>query len=67
MLAKRGVGHDLDALPPGKRFIANLADAFLSNEVSGQRAQSLFNDAALAGTANVSDIARPAAAPTGAR
>lgn len=65
MLQKRSVGHDLDALPPDKRFRSNLADAFLSNEMTGQRAQTLFNDSQLAGIANVSDIVRYAAAPTG--
>ena len=43
---------------PRKRFRENLADLFLSNDVSGQRAVSLFADAELAGCANVKDLAK---------
>jgi hypothetical protein len=44
-------------LASNKRFKNNLGDLFLSNEVSAARAQSLFSDAQLAGTAHVGNLA----------
>ena len=44
-------------VPKAKRFRANLSDAFLSGDESGQRTHSLFADAMDAGAANVSDLA----------
>jgi len=57
MLSKRAKGYDPSQLPPSKRFRKNLADCFLSNEITGARAQELFNDAQAAGTADVKDLA----------
>ena len=56
MWQKRGVAKDLKELPPSKRFRANLADAFLSNQLSRQRTQSIIDDAALAGVEGVGDL-----------
>lgn len=41
-----------------KRFREDMADLFLSNDVSGQRCVRLFKNAALAGCKNVSDLAK---------
>ena len=57
MLSKRGLGFDPETVPAQKRFRLNLADLCLSNEVSGSRAQTLFQDALEAGAANVTDLA----------
>ena len=40
----------------GKRFRLNIADLFLSNEVSGARAAALFEDAGAAGAAHIQDL-----------
>ena len=42
---------------PSKRLRQNLRDLFVSNDVSGARGQTLFDDAHLAGAAHVRDIA----------
>ena len=49
--------YDPKEVPKEKRFRANLSDAFLSGDVSGQRAHSLFADAEDAGASNVGDLA----------
>ena len=45
MLSKNSMGHDRSLIPREKRLRDNLEDLFLSNEVSAQRAQMLFQDA----------------------
>lgn len=57
MESKKKLPYDPQEVPKAKRFRANLSDAFLSGEVSGQRSHSLFSDAMDAGAANVSDLA----------
>lgn len=57
MLSKRGKGYDASTCPPEKRLRRNLADAFLSNDISGARTQEMFNDAQAAGAAHVADLA----------
>ncbi|CAE7196811.1 unnamed protein product [Symbiodinium natans] len=44
--------------PPERRLRENLADLFLSGEVSGKRARSLFEDAVSANATNVQDLAQ---------
>ncbi len=46
MFNKRGRPHQDEEEPPLRRLRSNIADLFLSNQVSAQRAQTLFNDAA---------------------
>ena len=41
-----------------KRLRSNVADLFLTNQVSAARAQSLAEDAVLAGVSNMHDLAR---------
>ena len=57
MFSKRAKPCD-DATSPSKRFRCNAGDLFLSNDISGERAASLFRDAALAGTQHVGDLAK---------
>ena len=57
MLSKRARGYDPSLVDSAKRLRLNLADAYLSNDITGVRTQELFNDAAAAGAANVADIA----------
>jgi hypothetical protein len=45
MYAKRQLPNDLQKVPESKRFKYNAADLFLSNEISADRAVSLFRDA----------------------
>ena len=47
-----------EGIPPSKRLRSNLGDLFLSNKISGQRAQEIFSDAALAGASHVADLAK---------
>ena len=49
---------DLDGVAPTKRFRHNVADLYLSNDVSGTRAWRLYDDAKTAGCKNVSDLAK---------
>ena len=56
MLSKHQVGYDASTLPASKRLRANLADLTTGNVISGQRAQTLFNDAHAAGAEDVSDM-----------
>ncbi len=53
MFGKRSRGYEDDEVPPPHRLRANINSLFLSNEVSGERTQSLLNDAAAAGVAGV--------------
>ena len=57
MYSKRPL-PDKDQLPPARRLRANLADLFLSNEVSGARAASMFEDASVANPRHVKDLAK---------
>ena len=57
MLSKRPRGDDSASLPPRQRFRHNLADLFLSNQVSAARATALAADAVAAGASGVSDLA----------
>ena len=63
MLSKRAKGYDASTVPPAKRFRHNLADALLSNDITGARAQEMFNDAQAAGTADVADLASHSSCP----
>ena len=54
MLSKRGSSNDTAATSGAKQL--NIADLFLSNEVSGARAAALFEDAGAAGAADVQDL-----------
>ena len=57
MYSKHSVPDDRNDLPPAKRLRSNLADLFLTNQVSGRRAASLFSDAAASGSQHVEDLA----------
>ena len=56
MYSKRPL-PDRAYMPPERRLRANLADLFLSNEVSGSRVASLFEDASVANPRHVKDLA----------
>ena len=58
MFSKRGRPWEAEALPPDRRLRANLADLFVSNDVSAARAQSIFADAEASGARNVADLAK---------
>ena len=66
MLSKRAKGYDARSCPPEKRLRRNLADAFLSNDITGARAQEMFNDAQAAGAADVADLASHSSCPQNA-
>ena len=57
MESKKKLPYDPKEVSKEKRFRANLSDAFLSGDISGQRAHSLFADAEDAGASNVDDLA----------
>ena len=57
MESKKKLPYDPKEVSKEKRFRANLSDAFLSGDISGQRAHSLFADAEDAGASNVGDLA----------
>ena len=59
MFHKRAKDHLQPNAPPAKRLRSNLADLFLSNNVSAQRTEEIFEDANLAGAAFCSDIGHP--------
>ena len=61
MLSKRGSSNDTAATSGAKQL--NIADLFLSNEVSGARAAALFEDAGAAGAAHVQDLRNWGGAP----
>ena len=67
MFSKRGRGYDDDDVPEEKRFRRNMADCFLTGGLSGQRAQSLFNDAKAAGTSDVADLQGSSKTPNASR
>ena len=56
MLSKHALGYDPKQVPAAKRLRANIADLTLSNQISGQRAQSLINDAHSAGVGGFRDL-----------
>ena len=57
MFAKRQRTYQHDEPNPEKRFRHNVAELFLDNQVSADRVQSLINDAKLANTKRVGDLA----------
>lgn len=57
MLSKRGLGYDAENVPKSKRLRANLADLFLSNEVSAARLQNIAQDAVEASAQHLGDLA----------
>ena len=59
MFHERAKDHLQSNVPPAKRLRSNLADLFLSNNVSAQRTEEIFKDATLAGAAFCSDIGHP--------
>ena len=56
MYSKNSLPYDPQDVPPSRRFRLNVADLFLSNLVSAERAQSLVEDAAAAGAQGMSDL-----------
>ena len=56
MFSKRQLPVDLQSCSPSKRLRHNLVDLFLSNDVSGERADSLLRDAVAAKAVNVADL-----------
>ena len=56
MLNNKKRPYDETQVPPGKRLRANLQDLLASNVVSGQRAQSMINDAAASGASGLDDL-----------
>ena len=67
MFSKRQLPVDLPTCSPSKRLRHNLVDLFLSNDVSGARADSLLRDAAAADSKHISDLVskRPSKKHTG--
>ena len=59
MFHKRAKDHLQPNVPPAKRLRHNLADLFLSNNVSAQRTEEIFEDANLAGASFCFDIGHP--------
>ena len=55
MFHKRGL-PDLSALPAEKRLRSNIADLFLTNDISGCRAKSIYDDAKAAGVVNLTGL-----------
>ena len=58
MLHKRQSAYLGEALLPAKRLRGNVADLYLTGQVTGQRACSVFQDAQAAGAAFVHDLNR---------
>ncbi len=56
MLSKNARGYSEKELPEAKRFRANLSDAYLSGQLTGQRAASLFKDAKASGSRGIDDL-----------
>ena len=56
MLSKNARGYSEHDIPEAKKFRRNLADMFLSGQVTGVRAASLFADARRAGAKHVQDL-----------
>jgi hypothetical protein len=53
MFSKRQLPDDLDKVAPAKRLRENIADLYLSNEISAARAKSLYSDGILAEAQNL--------------
>ena len=66
MFSKRGL-PDRSNVPPAKRLRQNVVDLFLGNDISGQRAASIFRDAAAAGASHFQDLARIGSRPGAGR
>ena len=66
MFSKLSKGYGKEDVPPHKRFKANVGYLFLSNDISGVRAQSLCADAVDAG-ATASCLKRMARAGGGGK
>ena len=56
---KKRAASSLDEIPEKRRFRADALDLFLTGDISGQRAQTLFHNAQLAGADMVEDLAKP--------
>ena len=56
MLSKNARGYSEHDIPAAKKFLRNLADMFLSGQVTGVRAASLFADARRAAAKHVQDL-----------
>ena len=56
MFSKRARGYDESHTAASKRFRRNIGDAFLSNQLSAERSQSLINDAHAAGASGINDL-----------
>ena len=56
-LSKREKASE-DGIPLAKRLRSNVGDLFLSNQISAQRAQEIFQDAAYAGASSVKDLTK---------
>jgi hypothetical protein len=56
MISKHAKGYENEDLPASKRLRHNLADLYLSNEISALRASTLISDAAAAHASNVADL-----------
>ena len=66
MFTKRSAPYS-EELPASKRLRTNLADLFLTNTLPGNRAQSLFTDAHLAGADHFDDLHRTGSGKNAAR
>ena len=66
MFTKRSAPYAED-LPEKKRLRSNLADLFLTNTLPGNRAQSLFTDAHLAGADHFTDLHKTGSGKNAAR
>ena len=64
MYQKRGKAYDQDRIPHAKRFKTNVGDLYLGNEISAERAQSLFQDAEASGATGLSALAKVGARGT---
>ena len=58
MFHKRTLPNAEAPVPPARRFRANIADLFLSNDVSGTRLQTIAEDSIKADPREVRDLAR---------
>jgi hypothetical protein len=57
MYCKRQLADNLAALPADKRFRADVADLFLSNDIPAARARRLYQHASMAGAKHVDNLA----------
>ena len=58
MFHKREKEYRSADVPPEKRLKANIGDLFLANQISGQRAQELFEDANAAGLTQAKELCK---------